>query len=191
MLIFFVALAYHPTPPELLLVEEPDSGVHPGRLADIMRLLREITQGKHGDRGAQVVLTTHSPYLLDLVDIEQDQVLVFRRNDDGTRTAEAVDAKRLELFLDEFKLGEVWFNQGEAGRATGRGGATSARADHPRNPARPVLCSLAASFRKRIRSQAGLRPPLGHRRRGGRNGRRGRLGQGPKGTPARCPARRT
>ena len=42
-------------------------------------------------------------------------MLVFRRGDDGARTAEAVDAKRLELFLDEFKLGEVWFNQGEAG----------------------------------------------------------------------------
>ena len=115
LLIFFVALAYHPSPPRLILLEEPENGVHPKRLGDVMRLLREITQGVHGDHAAQVVLTTHSPHLLDYVDIEKDQVLVFRRNDDGSRTAEPADAERLKNFLDEFMLGEVWYNEGEAG----------------------------------------------------------------------------
>lgn len=113
MLLFFLALAYHPTPPELILLEEPETGLHPRRLADVMKLLKEITKGVHGGKAAQVVLTTHSPYLLDHVDIEEDQVLVFKRNEDGTRTAEPVDAERLEEFLGEFQLGEVWFNQGE------------------------------------------------------------------------------
>ncbi len=80
-----------------------------------MRLLREITQGKHGGHAAQVILTTHSPYLLDQVDLSTDQVLVFKRNDDGSRTAEPADAERLKSFLGEFMLGEVWFNEGEAG----------------------------------------------------------------------------
>ena len=115
LLIFFVGLAYHPSPPKLILLEEPENGVHPKRLADVVRLLREITQGVHGDHTAQVVLTTHSPHLLDYVDIENDQVLVFRRNDDGSRTAEPADAERLKNFLDEFMLGEVWYNEGEAG----------------------------------------------------------------------------
>lgn len=115
LLLFFVALAYHPSPPRLILLEEPETGVHPRRLADVMRLLREVTQGKHGGEAAQVILTTHSPYLLDLIDLEQDQVLVFRRNDDGSRTAEPADAARLQTFLDEFLLGEVWYNQGEEG----------------------------------------------------------------------------
>ncbi len=116
LLIVFVALAYHPTPSRTILLEEPETGIHPKRLAEIMHLLREITQGKHGDHPAQVILTTHSPYLLDLVNLETDQVLVFRRNDDdGSRTAEPVDAERLKLFMDEFMLGEVWYNQGEGG----------------------------------------------------------------------------
>ena len=115
LMLFFVALAYHPTPPKLILLEEPENGVHPRRLADIVRLLREITQGKHGNHAAQIVLTTHSPYLLDFVDLEQDQVLVFRREDDGSRTAEPADRERLKNYLDEFMLGEVWFNEGEAG----------------------------------------------------------------------------
>lgn len=114
-LLFFVGLAFHPTPPKTILIEEPETGIHPKRLADVMNLLREITQGKHGGNAAQIILTTHSPYLLDLVNLDTDQVLVFKRNDDGSRTAEPVDAERLKTFLDEFLLGEVWFNQGEDG----------------------------------------------------------------------------
>ncbi len=115
LVLFFVALAYHPSPAKLILVEEPENGVHPKRLADVMRLLREITQGRHGAHSSQIVLTTHSPHLLDHVNLESDQVLVFRRNEDGSRSAEPADAERLKTFLDEFMLGEVWYNQGEAG----------------------------------------------------------------------------
>ena len=42
-------------------------------------------------------------------------MLVFRRNDDGSRTCEPADAERLKNFLDEFMLGEVWYNEGEDG----------------------------------------------------------------------------
>ena len=115
MLLFFVALAFHPCPPRLILLEEPENGVHPKRLSDVIQLLRRVTKGELGASAAQVVLTTHSPYLLDLVDLAQDQVLVFRRNDDGSRSAQPADASRLKTFLDEFLLGEVWFNEGEAG----------------------------------------------------------------------------
>lgn len=114
-LLFFVALAYHPTPPRLILIEEPENGLHPKRLGDVVRLLREITQGKHGNHAAQVILSTHSPHLLDYVDLETDQVLVFRREEDGSRSATPVDRDRLKNFLDEFMLGEVWYNEGEAG----------------------------------------------------------------------------
>jgi predicted ATPase len=115
LLLFFISLAYHPDPPKLILLEEPETGVHPRRLSEVIRLLRGITEGTYGGHVAQVVLSTHSPYLLDCLDIEKDQVLVFRREEDGRRTVEPADAERLKLFLDEFMLGEVWYNQGEEG----------------------------------------------------------------------------
>ena len=115
LLMFFVAMAHHSNPPQVIMIEEPENGVHPKRLGDVMRLLREITQGKHGGHAAQVILTTHSPHLLDHVDLKTDQVLVFNRDDDGSRTAKPADEKRLKNFLDEFMLGEVWFNEGEDG----------------------------------------------------------------------------
>ena len=86
LLLFFIALTYHPSPPKLILMEEPENGVHPRRLADVLSLLKAITRGEHG-QAPQVILTTHSPYLLDSVNIEEDQVLVFHREEDGRRTA--------------------------------------------------------------------------------------------------------
>jgi predicted ATPase len=115
LLLVFVALVYHPSPPKIILLEEPENGIHPKRLADVVQLLRDITIGKFGGYAAQVILTTHSPYLLDLIDPEKEQVLVFQRLPDGSRTAQAADTSRLRLFLDEFMLGEVWYNQGEEG----------------------------------------------------------------------------
>jgi predicted ATPase len=115
LMIFFIALTFHPDPPKLILLEEPEMGVHPRRLGEIVSLLREITNGTHGGHPAQIILTTHSPHLLDHINLDEDQVLVFRRNEDGSRSAEPVDAERLSLFLDEFMLGEVWYNQGEEG----------------------------------------------------------------------------
>lgn len=115
MLLFFVALAHHPSPPDVALIDEPETGVHPKRLKDIVDLLRKLTQGELGGKKVQVILSTHSPYLLDHIRLPEDQVIVFARESDGRRTAKEVDGPRLKTFLDEFMLGEVWFNQGEEG----------------------------------------------------------------------------
>ncbi len=118
VILFFITLVHLAYPPQLVLVEEPETGVHPRRLSDIVGLLRDLTTGKYGKHKAQVVLTTHSPYLLDQINLETDQVLVFRIQEDGTRTVQPVDEERLSKFLDEFMLGEVWYNRGESGLVT-------------------------------------------------------------------------
>jgi len=115
MLLFFVCLAYHPKPPRVILLEEPETAIHPKRLGHVMNLLRELVAGVHGGHAVQLIVTTHSPYLLDHVRVGEDQVLAFRRDDDGSRSTEPADPERLKLFLDEFMLGEVWYNQGEEG----------------------------------------------------------------------------
>lgn len=121
LLLYFVALANHPTPPTILLVEEPENGVHPRRLGEIMKLLRSLTKGISGANPTQVILSTHSPYLLDHVNPDTDQVLVFKRLEDGSRTCEPVNRERLKFFLDEFMLGEVWYNEGEEKLVQGPG----------------------------------------------------------------------
>ncbi len=41
--------------------------------------------------------------------------LAFRRNPDGSADVQPADAEKLKKFVhdDVFKLGEVWFNEGE------------------------------------------------------------------------------
>jgi len=115
LLLFFLSLAFHPNPPDVILLEEPENGIHPRRLAEVMDLLRKLTKGELGGHPAQVILTTHSPYLLDLVDLETDQVLVFQREDDGSRSVQPANKERIQEFFDGFMLGEVWYNAQEAG----------------------------------------------------------------------------
>ena len=100
--LFFLALAWHPTPPDVVLIEEPENGLHPARLREVMGLIRGLVDGVHAPKKIQVVLTTHSPYLLSCVRVPDDQVLVFSRGEDGACTAQPLDAERLAPFLEDF-----------------------------------------------------------------------------------------
>lgn len=73
-LLALTLLAYLPDNREIYLLEEPENGVHPLALEGICDSLSSAYD-------AQVLLTTHSPALLALV--EPDQVLCFDKNADG------------------------------------------------------------------------------------------------------------
>jgi len=98
-----LSICYQPNPPKILLLEEPENGVHHAKLKEIIDTLRDLSQKK----GVQVVLTTHSPYLLDLVGPEE--VRVFQKDEDG-----AVHSRKLSDFPDaedlkkHFMTGEIW-----------------------------------------------------------------------------------
>lgn len=115
LIIFFVALANHPVPPKTILIEEPETGVHPRRLDDIIELLKGLSEGRYADNPTQIIVTTHSPYLMNSVEPINHQVLVFRRQPNGECTAAPIDNQQLKFFLDDFSLGEVWLNRSESG----------------------------------------------------------------------------
>lgn len=65
------------TPGALLVVEEPDAGLHPSRIHLLAELLERIAK----DRGIQVLATTHSPTLLaNLSDEALGDVVAFGRH---------------------------------------------------------------------------------------------------------------
>ncbi|WP_437922606.1 AAA family ATPase [Sorangium sp. So ce291] len=74
--------------PALLGFEEPELGVHPGAIPLLFDFLKEASVR------SQVLLTTHSPDLLDLVPIDDVRV-VERRN--GATTVARVDERQREL----------------------------------------------------------------------------------------------
>ena len=104
----FLAISHQPDPPNILLIEEPENGVHHARLAEIIETLRHLNR----EKGVQIVLTTHSPYLLDLA--EPEEVRVFAKDEEG-----AIHQKRLsdhpevQSLKKHFMTGEIWTSLSE------------------------------------------------------------------------------
>jgi len=99
----FLAICCRPNAPKILMIEEPENGVHFARLKDIMDALKSVAAtGK-----IQIILTTHSPYLLDLV--EPKDVRVFSKDGEGAVTAKKLsDYPDVERMKKHFMTGEIW-----------------------------------------------------------------------------------
>lgn len=97
--------------PPLMFLEEVDKGIHFRRVRDIVGLLQSKI-GTERTRQMQVVLTTHNPYLLDL--IEAEQLIILERHKGETlmkRLSEMKDKMSIiKPALEEgTPLGEIWF----------------------------------------------------------------------------------
>lgn len=97
-----LALLRHPTPPPVIFIEEIENGLDPRTMALIVEEIRRATW----TGGPQIVATTHSPYLLDLLHIDH---LIFVERIDGEphffRPADDEDVKR---WAKEFSPGDLY-----------------------------------------------------------------------------------
>ncbi len=113
LLTAFLTLAHGDTP-DVLLIEEPENGLHPSRLEMVIDLLRKISTGEVGNRPRQVIVTTHNPLLLNYV--RPEEVRVVRRDPEtGTEVRPMTEATDLPKLLEEFALGELWYMLREDG----------------------------------------------------------------------------
>lgn len=118
LLTAFLALAYSDTP-EVLLIEEPENGLHPGRLKDVIDLLRRMTTGEIGNKPRQIILTTHSPLLLNYARPEEVRI-VQRTAEQGTKVTPMKKVHNIDELLKEFGIGELWYLLGEKGLVEGK-----------------------------------------------------------------------
>lgn len=121
MVLAYLTVLSLPRPPRVLLVEEPENGIHPGRLQDVLRILRDSISERNT---TQVLLTTHSPYVVDL--FSPEEVTLCRRDDDQILTKKLSESKMVRDQLDVFSLGEIWTSEGDERIASAEpvGGAT-------------------------------------------------------------------
>lgn len=96
----FAALP-HVDPVSVLLVEEPENGLHPARIADVVRILREIS------KGTQVLIATHSPLVVNELQPEEVSV-VTRKPGEGTRVTPIEDTPDFVERSRIYALGELW-----------------------------------------------------------------------------------
>lgn len=98
----FAALA-HVDRVALMLVEEPENGLHPSRIADVMGVLRAISSR------TQVILATHSPLVIN--ELQPDEVTILTRDpQSGTRATRLDRTKHFQQRKQVYALGELWLS---------------------------------------------------------------------------------
>ena len=91
-----LACLRHPYPPPLLVVEEVENGLDPRTI----NLLVEEFRAAINEKKTQIIVTTHSPYLLDLLDLSQ--IVVVERVEGGQpvfRRPESTARRMVEILL--------------------------------------------------------------------------------------------
>jgi predicted ATPase len=79
LVLAYLAILHLPQSPHVMLVEEPENGIHPKRLQDVLSILRELVNEK---TRTQVVMTTHSPYVVD--QFKPEEVTLCQKQKDGS-----------------------------------------------------------------------------------------------------------
>jgi predicted ATPase len=95
--------------PSVILVDEPELGLHPYAIEMLAALMRQASES------TQVIVSTQSSLLLDHFDPED--VLVANRVSSGTHI-ERLERKQLEDWLVDYSLGQLWEKNEFAGRPT-------------------------------------------------------------------------
>ena len=102
-LLALLALLRHPNPPSLIVIEEVENGLDPRSI----HLLVEEIRNAVLDGTTQVILTTHSPYLLDLLTLEH-LVLVERDDKGQPRFIRPADNENLQRWAKSFAPGKLY-----------------------------------------------------------------------------------
>ena len=109
LVLAYLAILYLPEPPRILLVEEPENGIHPKLLRDVLGILRDLVREQSH---TQVVLTTHSPYALDLFSPEEVTLCTMQDNGE-VKTTRLSESPAVRKQVDVFTLGEIWTSEGD------------------------------------------------------------------------------
>ncbi len=98
----FAALP-HLAPTPIILIEEPENGLHPSRIGEVMRVLRDISNT------SQVIIATHHPLVIN--ELQPDEVtLITRTPERGTIATPLPKTKNFEQRSKVYALGELWLN---------------------------------------------------------------------------------
>ena len=88
----------------LCIIEEPENGVYVGFLKTLFEMMGKPSEGH------QLILTSHSPYFIDLFDDHLDGVFVIDRRNGQTSITQP-DVARVKERLERFPLGEQHFRE--------------------------------------------------------------------------------
>jgi predicted ATPase len=98
-----LAVLRNPDPPPLIVVEEIENGLDPRTIHMVLDEIRGAVQGGQ----SQVILTTHSPYLLDLLPL-QTMIIVQRENGGDPIFWRPSDNAQVQEWAKNFAPGQLY-----------------------------------------------------------------------------------
>jgi predicted ATPase len=108
-----LTLSYLPKPPSIIGLEEPDRGIHPRLYRDVQDALYRLSYpesfGIHR-APVQVIVTTHSPFMLDLHRDHPEEIIIAEKTDRGSEFHRLSDRPDLADLLEGVSLGEAWYS---------------------------------------------------------------------------------
>jgi predicted ATPase len=108
--LFLLTVLASPDPPPVIAIDEPETGLHPSMLPIIAEYAVEAATR------AQVVITTHSPQLLDAF-TDKNPTTTVTKWQDGETVLQNLGGDDLAYWLKEYTLGTL-FKSGELERMT-------------------------------------------------------------------------
>lgn len=101
-----LAAVFQRPAPSLIVVEEPEATIHPGALGAVLDLIR------HASRNMQVVVTTHSPDVLDAKWIREEHMRIVEWGHGATRVGDLSAATKEVLREHVMGAGELLRSNG-------------------------------------------------------------------------------
>lgn len=111
-LLALLTLAYSPAPPAVVCIEEADRGMHPRSLREVRDLLYRLSYPRDAgmDRAAvQVLVTTHSPYLLDQFREHPEEVVLASKQGSAATFERLSDRADILELMKDAHLGDLWY----------------------------------------------------------------------------------
>jgi predicted ATPase len=117
--LYFLALLCiinQPNPPKLLLLEEPEKGIHPRRIFEVIQFILRLSE----EKDVQIIMTTHSPIVVDMFKDMPESVFIFDKDDEGATHVKNLQRDVIELETQKSKelgiesphytdsLGDAW-----------------------------------------------------------------------------------
>lgn len=106
--LWLVTILHSPELPALLMLDEPETSLHPDLLRLLVDLLREASQR------SQIIVATQSESLVRF--LRPEEVLILDVQEEGVSLRRA-DELGLDAWLQEYSLEELWRQNRLGGRA--------------------------------------------------------------------------
>lgn len=97
--ICLATLLLQPRLPKLVLLDEPELGLHPSAISVLAGLLRKAATR------SQVIVSTQSVNLVN--EFDPEDIVVVDRNDDGS-VFHRLDPQKFDQWLEEYSMGDLW-----------------------------------------------------------------------------------